>query len=150
VRVNQTFATEQYALRLAMPWQQRALYYAAAIPELQYASNFYARMLQKIKIYPAFRLDDDKTVAIEEGLPVEALNRIQDPSGGRSQLQYRYGQFMFTTGECYLFGRNLDRPGGERWSVVWREELRFDGDRRVTHMLAPQIPIQTYEFNDSN
>lgn len=149
-RVTQTFASEQYALRLAMPWQQRALFYSSVIPELQYASNFYARMLQKIKIYPAFRSDDDKTVPITEGEPVRLLNRIQDPGGGRTQLQYRYGQFQFTTGECFLFGRNIGMDEPERWSMVWREELKFDGDRRVTHMLAPQVPMNTYDFNDSN
>lgn len=133
-----------------MPWQQRALFYSSVIPELQYASNFYARMLQKIRIYPAFRLDDDKTIAIEEGEPVRLLNRIQDPGGGRTQLQYRYGQFQFTTGECYLFGRNIGLDEPERWSMVWREELRFDGDRRVTHMLAPQVPMETFDFNDTN
>jgi len=148
-RVSQTFASEQYGLRLAMPWQQRALFYSSVIPELQYASNFYARMLQKIRIYPAYRLDDDKTVAIEEGVPVETLNRIQDPGGGRTQLQYRYGQFQFTTGECYLFGRNIGLGEPERWSMVWREELRFDGNT-VTHMLAPQVPMDTFVFNDSN
>lgn len=150
MRVNQPFATEQYALRLAMPWQQRALFYCTVIPELQYAYNFYARMLQKIKIYPALRTADDKSVAITEGLPVDLLNRIQDPGGGRTQLQYRYGQFQFVTGECYLFGRNIGSDLPERWSMVWREELRFDGDGRVTHMLAPQVPLETFDFNDSD
>lgn len=150
VRVNTEFANQQYGLRLAMPWQQRALFYTSVIPEIQYASNFYARMLQKIKIYPALRSEDDRTVAIEEGLPVEYLDRIQDPGGGRSQLQYRWGQFMFSTGECFLFGRNLGMDEPERWSMVWREELRFDGDGRVTHMLAPQVPMATFEFKDSD
>lgn len=133
-----------------MPWQQRALFYTTVIPELQYASHFYARMLQKIKIYPAFRNDDDSTTPITEGEPVEMMNRIQDPGGGRTQLQYRYGMFQFVTGECYLFGRNLGSKGKERWSMVWREELKFDGDGRVTHMLAPQVPSSTYRFNDDD
>jgi len=150
VRVNTEFANQQYGLRLAMPWQQRALFYTSVIPEIQYASNFYARMLQKIKIYPALRSDDDRTIPIEEGLPVQYLDRIQDPGGGRSQLQYRWGQFMFSTGECFLFGRNLGMDEPERWSMVWREELRFDGDGRVTHMLAPQVPMATFEFKDSD
>lgn len=147
-RVTSTYAAEQYAQRLSLPWQQRALFYTSTIPELQYASNFYARMLQKIKVYPAIRTEDDKTVPITEGLPVELLDRIQDPGGGRTQLQYRWGQYQFTTGECYLFGRNIDTDGPERWSVVWREELRFDEARNVTHMLAPSVPIQQYAFTD--
>ncbi len=149
-RVTEAFASGGYSNRLAMTWQQRALYYASTIPEIQYASNFYARMLQKIKIYPAFREDDDKTVPIDSGEPVDLLNRIQDPGGGRSLLQYRWGQFQFTTGECYLFGRNLLGPGREIWSMVWREELRFDGAGQLTHMLAPQVPMDTLRFSNSS
>lgn len=140
-----------------MPWQQLALFFTTTIPELQYASKFYARMLEKIEIYPATRTSDGKTTPIEDGEPVDLLERIQDPGGGRSQLQYRYGQFQFVTGECYLFGRNLNgfdvinnREAPEVWSMVWREELKFDGDGRVTHMLAPQVPMDTFQFEDSN
>jgi len=151
-RVNNDFAMQQYGLRLALPWQQMALFFTSVVPELQYASTFYARMLEKIRIFPAYRLPDDKTEPIEDGLPVEVLDRIQDPGGGRKQLQYRYGKCMMVTGECYLFGRNLgpDAKGPEVWSIVWREKLRFDGDGRVTHMLAPQVPMDTLNFNDSN
>jgi len=131
-----------------MPWQQRALFYVDVIPELQYASKFYARMIEKIRIYPALRASDDKNTPIEDGMPVELLNRIQDPGGGRSQVQYRYGQLQFITGECYLFGRNLGDD--EKWSVVWREELKFDESGVVTHMVAPQIPTDTLRLSDAD
>lgn len=131
-----------------MPWQARALFYVDVIPELQYSSKFYARMIEKIRIYPALRTDDDKTTPIEDGLPVEYLNRIQDPGGGRSQVQYRYGQLQFITGECYLFGRNLGDD--EKWSIVWREELRFDTSGEVTHVLAPQVPVDTLRLSDEH
>ncbi len=139
----------QYGQRLAMPWQQRALFYATSIPELHYASSFYARMLQKLRIYPAFRDDDDKTTPINSGEPVELLNRIQDPGGGRTKILGAYGRLMFTTGEGYLFGRGIGQ-GQEKWSFVWREELRFDDAGRVTHVAAPQLPYATFDLKESS
>lgn len=147
-QITRSIANQQYVLRLAAPWQIRALYYATAIPELKYASNFYARMLQKIRIYPAILQDDGNLKPIEEGLPLELLNRIQDPSGGRTQILTMYGQLKFITGECYLFGRNIG--GNEKWSVVWREELRFDEAGKVTHVIAPQIPMDVFRLSDNH
>lgn len=132
-----------------MPWQNRALFYTDAIPELNYASNFYARMLQKLRIYPAFRVDDDTVEAIETGPPVEAMNRIQDPGGGRTGILGMYGKLAFITGEGYLFGRGIGL-GRERWSYVWREELRFDDAGFVTHVAAPQLPYENFTLKESD
>jgi hypothetical protein len=132
-----------------MPWQTRALYYTDSIGELHYASNFYARMLQRLRLYPALRSDDDNSVAIDTGEPVELMNRIQDPGGGRTSILGMYGRLMFITGEGYLFGRGIGEDR-ERWSFVWREELRFDDFGKVTHVLAPSLPYETFEFSDDN
>ena len=48
-----TPADSQYSRRLEMPWQNRALFYTDAIGELHYASQFYSRMLQRLRIFPA-------------------------------------------------------------------------------------------------
>lgn len=113
-----------YRDRQNLTWQRKAFIYSRIIPELNFASRFYAKMLKKLRIYPAIRLDNDETEAITEGLPVQLLNRIQDPGGGRSQLLAQYGRLMFLIGEGFLFGRELGQPR-ERWSFVNPDELEI-------------------------
>lgn len=108
--------------RQTMSWQRKAFIYSKLIPELNYASRFYAKMLTKLLIYPAFRNPDDTTKPIKDGLPVELLDRIQDSGGGRSRILSSYGRLMFIIGDGYLFGRDLTKPT-ERWSFVQPEEL---------------------------
>lgn len=122
-------------LRRTLSWQKRALDYVDLIPELNYASRFYSRMLKRIKIFPAMRAADDKVDPITEGLPVDLLDRIQDPGGGRSQLQGQYGRLQFITGEGYLFGRDLGRET-ERWGFVWSDEIQLD-DGAITWKPVP-------------
>ncbi len=110
-----------------MAWQHRALAYLDLVPELSYASRFYARMLKQLLIFPAMLSDRGKAEPITSGLPLDLLNRIQDPSGGRSQIQGQYGTLMFTTGEGYLFGRDLNSDD-ERWMFVWASELEITPD----------------------
>ena len=111
----------------AMPWQEQALYYTTIIPELNFASRFYAGMISKLEIFPAVRGPDGDLKPIDAGLPVDLLNRVQDPGGGRAQLQGRYGRLMFATGEGQLFGRDL-MSDDERWAFVWNSELQFEDD----------------------
>ena len=110
---------ESLALR---PWQERSLSYYDKIGELRYASQFYARQLSRIRIYPALLQDDGSTEPIKSGPPVEILNDIQDPGGGRSRLQYDYGRLMFVTGDGVLFGDQ----DGTRWRFLWKDELKVD------------------------
>lgn len=124
-------------LRRTLSWQKRALDYVDLIPELNYASRFYSRMLKRITIFPAIRGSDDKVDPITEGLPVDLLDRIQDAGGGRSQLQGQYGRLQFITGEGYLFGRDLDQDT-ERWSFVWSDEIQLD-DGAITWKPVPSV-----------
>ena len=124
VRPSQSSA---YRQRQSEPWQMKAFYYARIIPELNYASRFYAKMLKKLRIYPALRAPNDTSKPIKEGLPVELLDRIQDPGGGRSAILSSYGRLMFMIGDGYLFGRDLGKPV-ERWSFVQPDELQFTED----------------------
>lgn len=119
-----------FGIRQKLDWQNRALEYLNLIPELNYASRFYARMLGQLRIFPASRDEQGKPTEIKEGIPVELLNRIQDPSGGRSQILRSYGRLMFSTGEGVLFGRDLNTDR-EKWSFVWNDELEIElvGDR---------------------
>ena len=117
--------------RRAEAWQKRALFYVDEVPECNYASRFYARMLKRIHIFPAIREADDKLTPITTGEPVDLLDRIQDPGGGRSQLQGSYGRLMFVTGEGYLFGRDLQTED-EKWSFVWNEEIELGDGGEIT------------------
>lgn len=113
------------------------------IGELRYAAQFYSRMLKRLRIFPATLSDADKLAPIESGPPVQILDRIQDPGGGRTSLLGNYGRLMFITGEGYLFGRGT--ADGERWSFVWRDELKFDDTGRITHVAAPGLPRDSLE-----
>lgn len=118
--------------RRSQPWQKSALEYAKIIPELNYASRFYSKMLSRIEIYPATRDELGSLTPINEGPPVDLLDRIQDPGGGRSTLLSQYGRLMFITGEGYLFGRNLTTDE-ERWSFVAMDELEMGDDGTIKH-----------------
>jgi hypothetical protein len=129
-----------------MGWQRQALQYIDLVPELNFASRFYARMLKPVRFFPALLQSSGEAVEIKDGRPVELLNRIQDPGGGRSQIQSSYGRLMFTTGEGSLFGRNLDTDD-EKWTFVWNDEVdvEMDGNggvRKYLHKLPGQTPVE--------
>lgn len=111
--------------RQAQAWQTRALEYYEKLGEVRYASQFYARMLSRIRIYPAVFSDQGGVEPIMSGLPVDLLDRIQDPGGGRSQIQASYGRLMFVTGEGVLFGSQL-QTDNERWRFLWLSEIKTD------------------------
>jgi hypothetical protein len=114
-------------------WQEQAIGYVRVVPELSFASRFYAKMMRDMLIYPALLEPDGGLTRIEDNLPVSILNRIQDPGGGIGGILASYGRLMFITGEGFLFGRDLNGPN-EKWSFVWSGELEFEGggDRPVT------------------
>jgi len=127
-------------------WQKSALEYSRLIPELNYASRFYSKMLKRITIYPAIRDAAEKLTPIKDGLPVELLDRIQDPGGGRSNLLGQYGRLMFITGEGYLLGLNLNSDN-ERWSFVWNDEVELLDDGGVRH--KPKSTDEGKVYNSS-
>ena len=135
-----------YTRRQSLTWQQRALEYIDRIPELNYASRFYARMMKQLIIYPGILDSDGSVTPIENGPPVDALERIQDPGGGRSQLLGNYGRLMFVTGEGQLFGRNLNSDD-ERWAFVWNEELQFEDNKIIW---KPRDGEQGQEFSTAD
>lgn len=128
-----------YARRREMSWQNRSLEYIRIVPELNFASRFYPRMLKQLRLFPALRNEQDQRKEIKEGLPVEVLNRIRDPGGGKSLILGNYGRLMFATGEGLLFGRDLNSER-ERWSFIWNNEVIVEVDaqgrvRQITHKL---------------
>ncbi len=133
-----------YQTRMALGWQERALQYINLIPELNYASRFYARMMQALRIYPAKLDEKGNAKAIETGLPVELLDAIQGPGGGRAQLQAAYGRLQFITGEGYLFGRDTGRDTW-RWLFVWNDEIAIN-QSTGTLIWTPYFGGKTQEF----
>ena len=110
-------------------WQWRALSIYDRVGEIRYTSQFYARQLARITIFPARIEDDGQLSRITEGPEVEMLNRIQEAGGGRERLQYDYGRLMFVTGEGALFV-NLEGP--ENWRFLWKGELIKEDNEAVT------------------
>lgn len=123
-RLTARSADGPYMQRMNQPWQLRALSYYDAIGEIRFASQFYAKLLSRVRFYPARLLENGSTEPITDGLPVEILHDIQDPGGGRSRLQYDYGRLMFVTGEGVLF--QTERDGIQEWRFLWKDEVMYD------------------------
>lgn len=112
-----------YSKRITQPWQYRALTYYDLIGELHFASHFLARMMSRVRFFPATRSEDGVITPITSGPPVDILNQIQDPGGGTSQIQYRYGLYAMVTGESVLFGYAQDSEF-PRWKMLWKDEVK--------------------------
>ena len=123
-----------YSRRQGQPWQSRVLEYSETIGEIGFASTFYARHMSRVRIYPAL-LTENGDLEPVDGPPLDLLNRIQDPGGGRSQLQYSYGRLMFITGEGVLFGSEL-ATDDERWRFLWIDEV--EEENGVSYRLDEQ------------
>lgn len=108
-----------------MSWQERALRVVDLIPELDYVSRFYSRMLGQLRLYPASRDSNGEMKEITSGLPVEILGRIKDSGGGMSEILASYGRLAFITGEGNLFGYDLGTED-ETWTYIWNEELSVE------------------------
>jgi hypothetical protein len=130
--------------------------YYDLVPEAGFASQFYGRMLSKLVVWVGVTdpndpdaepvpltpdLLDPATITYDsEGNPsggeaiagaqqiLEAWERVQDPGGGRSELQQKYGQVMFVSGDGYLICTFNPNPlaGGdllERWEFLSNVEI---------------------------
>src|SRR3990167_9651716 len=53
--------------RMSQPWQLRALSYYDVIGEIRFASQFYAKLISRVRFYPAHLKDDGATEPIEDG-----------------------------------------------------------------------------------
>jgi hypothetical protein len=122
--------SSDYRHRRNLTWQKQCYLYSKLIPELNYASRFYAKMMSRLKVFPAFIKNTDDIEPIKTGPPVDILNRIQDPGGGRSQILFQFGRHMFIAGDGFLFGRNLNTEN-ERWSFVNKDEIIIQDDQII-------------------
>lgn len=132
--VKLTAKETSYSKRLSQPWQLRSLGYYDTIGELNFTAKFLARQISRVRFFPARLLPDQTTEPITDGPPLELMNQIQDPGGGRSQLQFDYGRLMFVTGEGVLFAYD----GGTRWKFLWKDEVKRRDDGVYVRLDAQQ------------
>lgn len=132
-----------------MPWQERSLRVVDLIPELDYVSRFYSRLLGQLRLYPAVRSESGEMSEIKSGLPVDLLKRIRDSGGGMSEILSAYGRLAFITGEGNLFGYDLNSEN-ETWTYVWNEELSVERnkDDSISKIIwTPALTTRPREFS---
>lgn len=112
----------QQLRRLAQPWQMRALGFYDTCGECWYPAQGYARSLSRIRFFPGTLNERGEIEEAEGGPLVELFDRIQDPGGGRSELQAAYGRLTFMIGDGYL--TITDQDGKEAWEYLSPAELR--------------------------
>ncbi len=135
--------TAQDLRRLIQPWQARALNYYDMVGEVNFSSQFYSRTLAKVRTFAAV-LDENGDPQESDDPKLTALwDRVQDPSGGRAELQAQYGRLMFIIGEGYLTC-TPDTDWGEVWEFLSPNELRVQPGGYFVRYRAPQIGIQNY------
>lgn len=124
--VEQTGDNKQYTQRLRQPWQDRALTYYDLIGELNYCSRFYARMMSRVEFFAA-RMEPDGEIErlAPDTTPAQLLARVQDPGGGRKEIQYNYGRLKMITGEGVLLVTD-EESDDERWRFLWRDEVKVE------------------------
>lgn len=128
--------------RLVQPWQGRSFNYYDQLGEIKYASQFYSRMLAPLILFAAVKNEKGDIVETNNPDAVAALERIQDPGGGRTGLLSSYGRLMFLTGECYLFVSTDD--GIEQWEMLSSDELRVEGNTYMRYK-APSLGAEEYK-----
>lgn len=129
--------------RLALPWQKRAFAYYDLVPEIKYASQFYAKALSVLRLYAGVRMDDGTIEETDNTDVIAHLDRMQDPGGGgREGLLSAYGQLRFLTGECYLVVTVDPDTDREQWECLSTDELRPEGSGYI-RLRAPGLNPQT-------
>ena len=112
--VKLTARETSYSKRLSQPWQLRSFGYYDTIGEINFTSKFLARQISRVTFYAARMLADQTLERIDSGPPVDLLDQVQDPGGGRSQYLFDYGRMQFLTGEGVLFGYDE----GTKWKFL--------------------------------
>jgi len=134
---------------MEMDWQARALKTIDLVPELDYATRFYAKMLAPLRLFPARVKADGTYEEIKDGPPVEVLDRIRDSGGGKAQILTNYGRLMAITGEGNLFGHDLNTED-EAWLFCWNDELRVERskDDSISKIIwTPSVTSKAREFS---
>ena len=129
----------------------RAFYYYDTVGEVKYASQFYARMLAPLELYAAEMKENTRSgkieiVRTENPQAIAALERVQDPGGGRQGLQSAYGRLMFLTGEALLFVSQKEGEEREQWEMLSTDELRVSADgKSYSRLREPSSAEELYQ-----
>ena len=123
-------------------WQKDAMGYYDSLGEIWYASQFYSRTLAKLRLQPMRYNDEGIAEVTDHPLAVSLLERMQDPGGGREELQGGYGRLRFLCGEGYLFCSLVD--GVEVWEMLSPFELEFDGQAYLRKRQPDQRQPEKY------
>lgn len=127
--------------RLLQPWQSTSFDFYDKLGEIKQGSKFYSRMLAPLELYAAEFIDNE-WVPTDDKDAIDALDRIQDPGGGRDSLQWDYGRLMFLIGEAELFV-SRDDYGDEQWEMLSPDELRIQ-DGYYYRYRAPSLGAEEY------
>lgn len=114
--------------RLYQEWHMRALACYDTVGECWYPSQFYARSLQKTRLFPALLNERGEPEEVTDGILLELFDRVQDPGGGRSELTGAYGRLQFLNGDGYLVV--TEDEDGEAWEYLSVVELRLNAQSR--------------------
>lgn len=128
--------------RLIQPWQDKSFYYYNVLGEINYAAQFYSRMLSPLELFAAEIDEDGDIVRTDNAEAIAALERIQDPGGGRTGLLGQYGRLMFLVGEAILFVSE-DEDGVEQWEMLSNDELRVLNGTYYRYK-APSLTAEEY------
>ncbi|HXJ29870.1 MAG TPA: hypothetical protein VNG35_04495 [Gemmatimonadales bacterium] len=123
-------------------WQKDAMGYYDSLGEIWYASQFYSRTLAKLRLLPMMLNAEGVPEVTDHPLAVALLERMQDPGGGREELQGGYGKLRFLCGEGYLFCSLVD--GIEVWEMLSPFELEFDGQAYLRKRSPQQRQPEKY------
>lgn len=136
--VRVTRGTGEKFRRLSQAWQQQAFGYYNTVGECWYASQFYSRALAKLRLFAGEINEQGEIVELEPAHPAsELLARVQDPGGGRSQLQGNYGKLMFLNGEGFLTVSVENDM--EAWEFLSVSELRLNSTGGYVRFRAPGV-----------
>lgn len=125
-------------------WQNEAWGYFDNLGEFNYAVNWKANMLSRVRLFAAEIVpDQDEPVRLESGPAVDLMNKLT-PHGalGQSQLMSSLSVQLDVPGEGYLIGETVG--GIERWSVRSIDEVRSTRGR--FEVMRDDVPSNTQEW----
>lgn len=125
--INPKGAAQHVGKRDKPSWQKDSFGYYDSLGEIWYSAQFYSRTLSKLILKPMIMNDDGDAEDTDDPVAWEVLDRVQGPSGGRSQMQGQYGKLRFLIGESLLFCSNNEETGVEEWEILSPFELEYDG-----------------------
>lgn len=134
-------------------WQEKAFAFNKTLGPIQYAAQFYAKMLSRLETFVGEVDNDGKVDQTKNAAALAAFADVQDPGGGRSRMQEKYGHLMFLAGEAYLVGTLEADLVTWVWEVLstseWRpgekggrkyRRYRQPGSIAEEHDEAPETP----------